>query len=52
MIKWELSMIKLKGNGKKYKVTRRVPDLKISETKVFDDKMRAIDQFEEWIHQS
>ena len=47
-IKWEVSIIELKENGKKYKVTRRMPDMHIAETKVFDSKEDAIAQFEEW----
>ena len=45
MIKWEVSIIELKDNGR---VTRRIPDMKVAETKMFDSKEEAILQFEEW----
>jgi hypothetical protein len=48
-IKKEVSIIELKDNGKKYKVTKRVPDLSISDTKFFDSKEEAILQFKEWL---
>jgi len=40
--KWEASIIELKKNGrKKYKVTRRFPEMSISETKIFRSKKKA-----------
>ena len=48
MIKWEVSIIELKDNGSRFKVTRRIPDMKVAETKMFDSKEEAILQFEEW----
>ncbi len=49
--KWEVSVIELKTKtGKKYKVTRRIADLKVSETKFFKTKQNAKDQFEEWLN--
>jgi hypothetical protein len=48
--KWEVSMIELEGSeGKQYKVTRRISELSVSETKVFRSKEDAIKQFEEWL---
>lgn len=48
--KWEVSMIKLENHvGKKYKVTRRLPELSVAETKVFTTKKQAKIQFEEWL---
>jgi len=35
--------------GTKYKVTRRIPELSVAETKVFSSKERAKEQFEEWL---
>jgi len=49
-IKWEVSIIELQENGKKkFKVTRRVPYLSVSETKVFESKEEAKKQFDEWL---
>lgn len=47
--KWEISIIELKENGKKYKVTRRLPELLVAETKIFKSKKKAKKQFEEWL---
>ena len=48
--KWEISIIELKDNkGKKYKVTRRIPELSIAETKVFMSKKTAKKKFNEWL---
>ncbi len=35
--------------GIKYKVTRRLPELNVAETKVFRLKEEAKDQFEQWL---
>lgn len=48
-IKWEVTMMELEGNGKKFKVTRRIPELHVSETKIFNSKDEARRQFEEWL---
>lgn len=47
-MKWEVTIIELKDNGKNYKVTRRVPDLRISDTKIFEDYEKALEQVREW----
>ncbi len=48
--KWEVSIIELENNiGKKYKVTRRIADMLVSETKVFRSKEGAKKQFDEWL---
>ena len=48
--KWEMSIIELENNiGKKYKVTKRLAEHSISETKVFRSKEDAIKQLEEWL---
>ena len=40
--KWEVSIMELKDNGRKFKVTRRIPELYVSETK-------AKKQFDDWL---
>lgn len=48
--KWEISFMELKNSlGKKYKVTRRIADLSVAETKVFRSKEKAKKQFDEWL---
>lgn len=48
--KWEVSIIELKdGKSKRYKVTRRMPQLRVAETKVFMSKKKALAQLEEWL---
>ena len=37
------------GIGKKYKVTRRIPELMVSETKIYRLKKDATQQFDEWL---
>lgn len=44
--------MELKDNGKKFKVTRRIGELSVAETKVFDTKEEAINQFQKWLSQS
>ena len=36
-------------SGKRYKVTRRIPELSVAETKIFNSKEKAKLQFEEWL---
>ena len=51
-IKKEVTIIELQENGKKkFKVTKRIPYLKVSETKIFNSKEEAKKQFEEWLNQ-
>mgnify|MGYP001559070070 CR=1 FL=1 len=48
--KWEVSLPQLKdGSSKKFKVTRRLPELAVAETKVFASKRRAKKQFHDWL---
>ncbi|MBU1199841.1 MAG: hypothetical protein KKF46_07630 [Nanoarchaeota archaeon] len=48
--KWEISIIELKNStGKKYKVTRRIPEIEVSETKMFISLKKAKEQFENWL---
>jgi len=49
--KWEVSIIQFESNdGTTYKVTRRIPELNVSETKFFNSKEEAISQFQGWLH--
>ena len=50
MAKWEVSVIELKKNGKtKYKVTRRLPDMSVAETRIFSSKEEALKQMDKWL---
>ncbi len=49
--KWEISIIELQNSkGKKYKVTRRLPELGVSETRIFSSKKEAKQLFDEWLN--
>ncbi len=48
--KWEVSFMKFEENGQeKYKVTRRIPELEVAETKIVTSKKEARRVFEEWL---
>ncbi|HIH39252.1 TPA: hypothetical protein HA219_00805 [Candidatus Woesearchaeota archaeon] len=48
--KWEVSIIELSSSeGKRYKVTRSLPELHVSETKMFNSKKEARNKFNEWL---
>ena len=48
--KWEVSVMEYQDEmGIKYKVTRRIPELSVAETKIFNSKEKAKLQFEEWL---
>ncbi|MEK6853615.1 MAG: hypothetical protein AABX64_02935 [Nanoarchaeota archaeon] len=48
--KWELSIIEIRDSGGvNYKVTRRMAEMSIAETKFFSSKEEAKRQFEEWL---
>jgi len=48
--KWEVSIMELQTEkGIVYKVTRRVPEMGVAETKVFPKLDEARKQFEEWL---
>lgn len=48
---WEISLLKFRDNNiTKYKVTRRLPELSVAETKIFEDLEEAKNQFESWIN--
>ena len=44
---WEVTIRSLEDGT--YKVTRRLPDYSIAETKIFIDKNDAVRQFQEWL---
>src|SRR3989344_193254 len=48
--KWEISIMEIEDKeGKKYKVTRRLPEMSVAETKIFASKEKAIKKFNEWL---
>lgn len=48
--KWIVSISEYKKEDKSiFKVTRRIPELSVSESKVFTSKEGARKQFEEWL---
>lgn len=47
--KWEITIMEIKNSKNRYKLTKRFPEYKISETKVFESKEQAVKQFNEWI---
>ncbi len=47
---WEVSLIEFRSSkGKKFKVTRRLPEMSVAETKVFATRKRAKKLFDEWL---
>lgn len=49
-MKWEVTIAEFEdADGKKYKVTRRLPELLVAETKIFRTKEAAKKQFDEWL---
>jgi hypothetical protein len=49
-MKWEVTIAEFEDvDGKKYKVTRRLPELFVAETKIFRLKEAAKKQFDEWL---
>ena len=48
--KWEISIVEIEDKeGKKYKITRRLPEMSVAETKILKNKEEAIKQFNEWL---
>ncbi len=48
--KWEVSLIELtNGKEKKYKVTRKLPEMNVAETKIFLSEKEAEKQYQEWL---
>jgi hypothetical protein len=48
--KWEVSIsVFISEKGKRYKVTRRLPELYVAETKMFRDRNKAKKLFDAWL---
>ncbi|MBI2549542.1 hypothetical protein HYW21_09440 [Candidatus Woesearchaeota archaeon] len=48
--KWEVSLMEIQNHrGTKFKVTRRLPEMSVAETKVFTTKKKATRLFDEWL---
>ena len=48
--KWEVSISEFQNPiGKKFKVTRRLPEKSVAETKMFATKKKAMRLFDEWL---
>ncbi|MBT4174718.1 hypothetical protein HOC80_02410 [archaeon] len=48
--KWEVSILEYENDvGIKYKVTKRLPEQGVAETKIFESKEEAEKQFKEWL---
>jgi len=51
MKNWEVTIKEFQSkSGKKYKVTRRLLEIKVAETKMFTNKEEALKQFNEWLN--
>lgn len=49
--KWIVSLIEVKDSkGSLYKITRRIPELSVSEIILFRSKKEAEKQFEDWLN--
>jgi len=46
---WEVTIMELQDNGKQFKVTRRIKELNVAETKLFKSKEEATRQIKEWL---
>ena len=50
--RWEISIIEVEDTeGSKFKVTRRIADYSVAETKFFTSKKKAKQQFEQWLRE-
>jgi len=48
--KWKVSISEYETQtGKEWKVTRRLAEMSVAETKVFASKENAVRQYEEWL---
>ena len=48
--KWEVSITEFQNHiGTKFKVTRRLPEMSVAETKMFTSKKEAKKLFDEWL---
>ena len=53
MVEYEITIIELKSEqGKRFKVTRRMPIFAIAETKFFDSQEKAKEQLEVWLREA
>lgn len=49
-MEWIVTVMEIKENNKPcFKVTRRIPELKVAETKIFESEKEAKKQFNEWL---
>jgi len=50
MMRWDITLTSYLADGKRvYKVTRRLPGMSVSETRIFKSKKSARKQFREWL---
>lgn len=50
MLKWEITLMAIHANSATfYKVTRRMPELYVAETRMFSSKDEALEQFDAWL---
>jgi hypothetical protein len=50
ILRWEYSIMKFEDHrGNIFKVTRRLPEMHISETRIFGDSRRAKEQLKAWL---
>lgn len=50
VLKWKVSLLRLEDkDGDYYKVTRSIYELGVAETKIFQSKEKAKQQFEAWL---
>ena len=48
--RWEVSILGLENSiGKRFKVTRRIPEYRVAETKIFASREEAQKQVDEWL---
>jgi hypothetical protein len=48
--RWEVSIMGLQNTvGRKFKVTKRLPEMAVAETRIFRSKKMAKQQFDEWL---
>lgn len=48
--KWEVSILEFQEDSVvRYKVTRRLPEMAVAETKIFSSKKEALHQVDEWL---
>mgnify|MGYP001321115490 CR=1 FL=1 len=48
--KWEISIIEFQTDeGKRYKVTRRLPEVSVADTRFFASKKKAQEQVNSWL---